>query len=166
MSKEPGALQLRLWAQGDAHVGRDLEFGRTSLSDALSQSEKGGDLGGPPFEWNFPINVGDYCGYRDLPSDAEGAEIINQFGVLETHRREQIYSLSGNHDRNGLHQPDGEWFQKWIDPMGENKKFSGVDRANYPFPVEGTWERYAIHAGNIVVLMLSDVNAGLKSLDA
>ena len=40
--------RLRLWAQGDAHVGRDLEFGRTSLSDALSQSEKGAAiLAGP-----------------------------------------------------------------------------------------------------------------------
>jgi len=150
--------QLRLWAQGDAHVGRDLQFARTSLSDALSQSEFGGDLGGPSFEWDFAVNVGDYCGYRDLPSDAEGEEIIKQFGVLKNHRREQIYSLSGNHDRNGLHQPDGAWFQKWIDPMGENTKFSGIDRAHYPFPIEGTWERYAIHAGNIVILMLSDVN--------
>ena len=43
---------LKLWAQGDAHVGRDLEFGRASLSDALLQSEQGGDLGGPPFAWD------------------------------------------------------------------------------------------------------------------
>ena len=76
---------LRLWAQGDAHVGRDLQFGRTSLSDALSQSEFGDDLGGPSFDWDFAVNVGDYCGYRDLPSDAEGKEIIKQFGKLQKH---------------------------------------------------------------------------------
>jgi hypothetical protein len=150
--------QLRLWAQGDAHVGRDLGMGRKSLSDALEQSESGGEDGGPPFEWDFAVNVGDYCGFRDLPSDEEGEEIIKQFSVLKNHKREQIYSISGNHDRNAPYQPDGYWFQKWIDPMGENTEFSRVDAAQYPYPVDGTWERYKFQAGNILFLMMSDVN--------
>ena len=77
---------LKLWAQGDAHVGRDLEFGRTSLSDALLQSEQGGDLGGPPFAWDLAVNVGDYCGFRSLPVDEEGAEIIKQSFVFHFER--------------------------------------------------------------------------------
>ena len=154
----PEPKTLRLWAQGDAHVGRDLEFGRTSLSDALVQSEQGGDLGGPPFAWDLAVNVGDYCGFRSLPLDEEGAEVVKQFSVLKKHKREQIYSLAGNHDRGGLDQAEGWWFQKWIDPMGEYTEFSKVDVSRYPYPVEGTWERYSFQAGNIVFLMMSDVN--------
>ena len=41
---------LRLWAQGNAHVGRDLQFGHTSLSDALLQSEFGSRFNSGQFE--------------------------------------------------------------------------------------------------------------------
>ena len=43
-----------LWAAGDAHVGTDLRVGnRTSLADALVQSEQGGDeVEAAQIEWN------------------------------------------------------------------------------------------------------------------
>jgi hypothetical protein len=47
--------------------------------------------------------------------------------VLERHRREQIYDLSGNHDRSGLDEPQAWWWRKWLDPTGEHTEFSGVD---------------------------------------
>lgn len=37
-----------------------------------------------------------------LSKDLEGEEIVRQFSVLKHHRREDIYDLSGNHDRSGL----------------------------------------------------------------
>lgn len=149
---------LSVWAQGDAHVGRDKKYGRDSLAEALIQSESGDEQGAPPFHWDFAINVGDYCGDVGVPTDEEGEEVVRQFGVLKKHRREQIYSVSGNHDRSGLDRPEGEWFRRYVDPMGENPAISGVDAARYPHPIEGTWERYAFETGNIRFLMMSDVN--------
>ena len=98
--------QLHLWAMGDPHVGRDLHFGRESLADALRQSEFGGEDGGPPFEGDFAICVGDFSGEQGVPKDPEGEEIVRQFGVLKNHRREQIYSICGNHDRSGKDEPE------------------------------------------------------------
>ena len=49
---------LRLWAQGDAHVGRDLQFGHTNLSDALSQSEFGSRFNSGQFESFLNNNPG------------------------------------------------------------------------------------------------------------
>ena len=154
---------LSVWAQGDAHVGRDKEHGRDSLAEALMQSECGDGSGAPPFHWDFAINVGDYCGDVGTPTDEEGEEVCRQFSVLKKHRREHIYSVCGNHDRDGLKSPEGAWFRKWIDPMGENTAYSGVDAARYPYPVTGTWSHYAFEVGNIVFLMMSDVNERSRS---
>lgn len=149
---------LNVWAQGDAHIGRDKKHGRDSLAEPLAQSEFGDNAGAPRFDWDFAINVGDYCGDINVPTDEEGQEVVRQFSALKNHRREQIYSVCGNHDRSGFDRPEGEWFRKFIDPMGENTAHSGVDAARYPYPIEGTWQRYKIAAGNIVFLMMSDVN--------
>ena len=58
-------------------------------------------------------------GAQGTPKDEEGKEIVRQFGVLKRHRREQIYDLSGNHDRSGLDEPQAWWWRKWVDPTGE-----------------------------------------------
>jgi hypothetical protein len=105
-------------------------------------------------------------GAQGTPKDAEGQEIVRQFKVLERHRREQIYDLSGNHDRSGLDEPQAWWWRKWIDPTGEHSEFSGVDASKRPFPIEGTWERYSFRVGNLLFLMMSDINEPSQKVGA
>jgi hypothetical protein len=152
------ANKFNLWVFGDAHVGTDLERGRESLADALRTSEQGGDQGGPRFNWDIAVDVGDMSGGQSVPEDAEGEEIVRQFGAPERHQREAIYSVCGNHDRSGLDEPAAWWWQRWIDPMGDHVEFSHVNSSKRPFPVEGTWERYSFRVGNILFLMMSDIN--------
>ncbi len=101
----------------DAHVGSDLAGGRESLATAIRQSE-----GPAGFEWDIALDLGDMSGAQGLPKDEEGKEIVRQFRVLARHRREQIYDLSGNHDRSGLGEPQAWWWRKWVDPTGEHTK--------------------------------------------
>lgn len=146
---------FNLWVFGDAHVGTDINRGsRTSLADALRQSEQGA----APFEWDIAIDVGDMSGGHDVPDDTEGMEVVRQFEALTVHPRESIYSVCGNHDRSGLNEPPAWWWQKWVDPMGEYTEFSGVDATKRPYPVDGTWERYSFRVGNLLFLMMSDIN--------
>lgn len=159
MSSIPTAQPFRLWVFGDAHVGTDKRFGRGSLAEALIQSETGVEGGGPAFDWDIAVDVGDMSGaHHGLPDDSEGREVVRQFSVLRRHKREDIYSVSGNHDRSGLSEPDGWWWQKWLDPLGEQPQHSGINSAARPFAVEGTWQRYSFRVGNILFLMMSDVN--------
>lgn len=150
--------QLNLWAFGDAHVQTNLEHGRQSLAEAIVQSEYGGKDGGPPFDWNIAVNVGDLSGVAAYAGDTEGAEVVRQYGALKKHKREDIYDISGNVDRNGISQFDAWWFQKWIDPLGVNTTYSGVHTANRPYAIEGTWDRYSFRVGNLLFLMMSDRN--------
>ncbi len=146
---------FRVWVFSDAHVGRDKKYGpRESLAEALRQSESSSG-----FDWDIALDLGDISGETSTPKDPEGEEIVRQFGVLKKHRREQIYDLSGNHDRSGLDEPQAWWWRKWVDPTGEHTEFSHVDSAKRPFPIiEGTWERYSFRADNILFLMMSDIN--------
>jgi hypothetical protein len=147
-------MRFRVWVFSDAHVGRDKKYGpRDSLAEAISQSEAASG-----FDWDIALDLGDMSGDVGLPKDPEGEEIVRQFGALKKHRREQIYDLSGNHDRSGLDEPQAWWWRKWIDPTGEHAEFSHVDAAKRPFPIYGTWERYSFRAGNLLFLMMSDIN--------
>jgi hypothetical protein len=144
---------FHVWVFADAHVGTDKAHGRDSLATALQQSET--ETG---FAWDIALDLGDVSGAQDTPKDDEGKELVRQFGVLRRHSREQIYDLSGNHDRSGLDEPQAWWWRKWIDPTGEHTEFSGVDPKKRPYPVEGTWERYSVRVGNVLFLMMSDIN--------
>jgi len=144
---------FRVWIFADAHVGTDKAHGRESLAIALRQSESV-----PGLEWDIALDLGDLSGAQGTPQDEEGQEIVRQFGVLRRHRCEQIYDLSGNHDRSGLDEPQAWWWRKWVDPTGEHTEFSGVDATKRPYAVEGTWERYAFRIGNLLFLMMSDIN--------
>jgi len=148
-----GAGIFRVWVFADAHVDTDKRMGRESLATALRQTESAAG-----FEWDIALDLGDLSGAQGTPKDDEGKEIVRQFSVLERHRREQIYDLSGNHDRSGLDEPPAWWWRKWIDPTGEHTGFSGVDAGKRPFPIEGTWERYSFRIGNLLFLMMSDIN--------
>jgi hypothetical protein len=144
---------FRVWVFSDAHVGTDLAQGRESLAIPLSQSEGPGG-----FDWDIALNLGDLSGAQGTPKDPEGQEIVRQYGVLTKHGREDIYDISGNHDRSGLDEPQAWWFRKWIDPSGEHTESSHVDATKRRFPIEGTWERYAFRVGNLLFLMMSDIN--------
>src|SRR5690349_994100 len=89
---------FRLWASGCSHVGTDKRFGRESLAEAIRHSERGGDEGGPPFEWDVALHLGDFSGNQEPPDDAEGDEVVRQLAAMRLHRREDFYPLVGNHD--------------------------------------------------------------------
>lgn len=162
-SVDSSGKAFRLWAFGDAHVGTDARHGRRSLSDAIAHSERESQEGGP-FNWDIAVNVGDMSGAQGLPNDEEGEEIVRQLRSLRIHKREDIYDICGNHDRSGLDQPDAWWFQKWVDPLGQHRRYSGVSSGRRPYPIEGTWERYSFRVGNILFLMMSDQNEPSQSL--
>ena len=145
------ASGFQVWASGCAHVSADQKQGRESLAEAICQIER-------DFDWDIGINVGDFSAAFGLPTDEEGEEVVRQFESLTRHRREDIYTICGNHDRNAPNEPEAYWFRKWIDPMGENTRQSGVDFGRYRYPPVGTFERYFFDVGNIRFLMMSDVN--------
>jgi hypothetical protein len=155
----PKPRTFSVWVFSDAHVGSNLEAGYVSLATPLRQSEspKG-------FNWNIALDLGDLSGAQGTPKDDEGQEIVLQFGVLRKHNREDIYDISGNHDRNGLDEPQAWWWRKWIDPTGEHTQFSRVDAKKRPFPIDGTWERYSFRVGNLLFLMMSDINEPTQKL--
>jgi len=111
----PAPRTFRVWVFSDAHVGTDKQFGRESLATAIRQSES--QTG---FDWDIALDLGDVSGAQGTPKDAEGEELVRQFKVLQRHRREQIYDVSGNHDRSGLDEPQAWWWRKWVDPTGEH----------------------------------------------
>jgi hypothetical protein len=147
--------EFRLWVFSDAHVARDLKCGngRESLAEAIRQSESASG-----FDWDIALDLGDMSGDVGLPKDAEGEEVLRQLRAMKKHRREQVYDLSGNHDRSGLDEPQAWWWRKWIDPTGEHTEYSHVDPKKRPFPIDGTWERYSFRVGNLLFLMMSDIN--------
>ncbi len=152
--------QFNLWVGCCSHVHTDIRRGRSSLAEAISHSEHGGDLGGPPFEWDIMLHLGDLMGEQGTPQDRHGQEVVRQFAAAELHPRECFYNLLGNHDASGPDEPTQWWFRKWIDPLGRNATISGVHHQRRPYPVEGTWERYIITVGNMLILMMSDRNDG------
>ena len=149
-AQSPGD-RLALWAFSDAHVGTDQRFKRESLADAIRHSET-------DFDWEIALDMGDQSGGQAVPQDEEGEEVVRQFGALRKHRREDVYNVCGNHDRSGLDEPKNWWWRKWVDPTGENTKYSQVDAARRKYKIEGTWERYSFRIGNLLFLMMSDIN--------
>jgi hypothetical protein len=152
--------EFRLWATADAHVGTDLRRGRESLAGAIRQSEGTAGDGAPSFDWDIALHLGDFSGSQTEPDDDEGRELVRQFGALTKHRREDVYTLVGNHDASAIHEPCQWWFKKWVDPTGQRTEHSGVDPARMRYPVEGTWERYSFRVGNVLFLMMGDRNDG------
>ena len=157
---KPKPRTLRLWVSACAHVGTDLRFKRESLAEAIRHSEQGTPGGAPAFEWDLALVLGDLSGNQGSPSDEEGREVLRQMAAAQQHRREQFYCIAGNHDASGPDEPSMGWFQKWIDPEGTHTEFSGIDNRRRPYPIEGTWERYAVQIGNVRLLMMSDRNDG------
>ncbi len=142
-------------------MGTDLAAGnRRSLAEAILQAEKGGAEGGPPFEWDIMLDIGDLSGSQTPPDDEEGEEVVSQYSVSTLHAREDFYNIVGNHDASGPGEPCQLWFRKWVDPTGENTGYSNVHAGRRPYPIEGTWERYSFQVGNILFLAMGDRNDG------
>ncbi|MFP4383743.1 MAG: hypothetical protein ACLFSE_06825 [Spirochaetia bacterium] len=156
---ESNMKPFRLWVFGCSHVGTDLKRGgRESLAEAIRQSEFGGEEGGPPFEWDAAINLGDFSGNQGFPEDDEGQEVVRQYRALRKHKREDVYDLLGNHDASGPEEETQWWFRKWLDPEGLYTPYSEVNAARRSFPIHGNWERYWFQAGNIRFLLMGDRN--------
>jgi len=158
---------FRLWATPDSHVDKDINppsienaIARESLAEAIRQSEGTNNDRAPAFDWDIALHLGDFSATQGFPNDDVGEEVIRQFATLRKHRREQFYSLVGNHDASGPNELTQWWFKKWVDPTGKNTQFSGVDPTRRPYPVNGTWERYSFQVGNILFLMMGDRNDG------
>ena len=82
MSAMSDAGEFRVWVLGCKHVGTDLrQSGRQSLAEAIRQAENGGDGGGPPFDWDIALHLGDLSGSQTAPDDEEGEEVVRQFGA-------------------------------------------------------------------------------------
>jgi hypothetical protein len=151
---------FRLWVLGCSHVGTDLRHGRESLAESIRHAENGGDEGGPAFDWDIALHLGDLSGSQTPPDDEEGREVVRQFAASTKHPREHFYNLIGNHDASGPEEECQWWFRKWVDPEGLNTPYSGVDACRRPYPIDGTWERYSFAVGNLRILMMSDRNDG------
>ncbi len=152
--------RFRLWVGGCSHLATDLRFGRESLKDAITDSERGGDEGGPAFDWDIMIHLGDLKGAQDTPDDEDGELLVEQTAAAVEHGREHFYHLLGNHDASGPEEPTQWWFRQWVDPTGEHTEISGVDNASRPYPVTGTWERYSFEVGDLLFLVMGDRNDG------
>ena len=152
---------FRVWASSCSHINKDMAIsGWESLAEPIRQAEQGGSEGGPPFEWDIALHLGDFTGSQTSPQDDEGPEVIRQFAASQKHPREHFYCVIGNHDASGPDESTQGWFRKWVDPTGHNPDFSGVDPRRRPFPIEGDWERYFFRVGNLLFLMMSDRNDG------
>ncbi len=152
--------EFKLWVGGCCHISTDLQFGIRSLEDAITDSERGGDEGGPAFDWDIMLHLGDIKGDQGLPSDENGEQYLEQIAAARDHGREHFYNLLGNHDASGPDEETQWWFRKWIDPTGENTAVSGVENSARPFPVTGAYDHYSFEVGNMLFLMMGDRNDG------
>lgn len=152
--------ELSVWLWSCSHLRRDIDdLGIDNLELAFSQVD-----GVNGFDYDFSINHGDFDANQDFPSldnpdsVAEGQQIPVSFG-FSTEIREKHYTIAGNHD-GGDGQMD--WFLRYVDPLGDNTAFSGVDPSNMPYQQilmePGSWHSYYITTGKYMFIMLSDRN--------
>ena len=128
---------FRVWVSGCSHVGTDLRVGRReSLAEAIRQSEGYGER--PGFDWDIALQLGDFAGSQKSPDDEEGREVVRQFLQARKHRREQFYTIAGNHDATGPGEERQWWLRSWVDPEGAHPERSQVRRSELPYPIEGT----------------------------
>jgi len=144
-----------LWGITDIHVPTDLNNGYKSLQTALIQAQHAGSGNNKKINWDIAINAGDYAGESE-PDDQDGQDILDQFRAAGVDQN-RVYGIPGNHDAN---LNDLSWYEKWVDPRGENTEFSGISNSLRPYPVYGDEEYNYFEVGNILFLMLNDINYG------
>jgi len=137
--------QLRVWAAACSHIHTDLEFGRCSIAEAIAQSEGCAPDGGPAFDWDMMLHLGDVSGTQAPPTDADGPPVVEQLTSAKKHRIEQIPRVSGHLWRSrsssfrgrvqGAQAPcRGLGSKRIVNAVGANQKHSktsttSIDRA-------------------------------------
>ena len=144
-----GKRHVQIWASSDPHIPADAATGYKPLETAIRQVYEHTD--GRMFDTE--LICGDFFASQTAPTDDEGSLIPEQFLGLGN----SFYRLAGNHDAN---LEDLSTFDKWVDPLGVNTGDSWVDARRRPFQIAGTAERYFYRVGNVLILMLSDINYG------
>jgi hypothetical protein len=152
-----------VWASSDAHVVREAlaegcdpaRVPRESLRVAIEQAE-----GPEGFSYDLAFHLGDLIDYdHETP---ESFRLYRRQLAGSAKAPHAWYHLQGNNEENSVLNDsvafDNEHYRRIIDPVGEFPETSGIVKDRRPFPVEGTYERYAFNAGNIRFLFLSDRN--------
>ena len=147
---------INIWVSSDPHIPGELnDFSFDSLGNAINQIQADDN-----FNFDIAFCLGDllHTDYEDITS----GQLVKSKLELLTKGRHHFYTLGGNHDVNLSTEPNGaNWvYRQYIDPTGENTVTSGVSNANRPYPVTGTYERYYIEIGNLLVLFIGDRNDG------
>ena len=108
---------FNIWLASDPHVTVDTLHGVETLRLAFRQSEgfwsflpkyeqKAGGIP-PAFDWDLMLLAGDLTSSQWPPRDGEGEIFAEQFKALKHHRREDVFTLAGNHDGELLRQGRG-----------------------------------------------------------
>lgn len=140
---------------GCPHVQADKDVGRNSISTYISdlESTKASKI-------DFAVILGDFSANQN-PSEiatysAEGTECAAQLNSGTKYlTRNHIYPIVGNHDDGDNNR---DWYNRFIDRHGVNTAFSGVTDALRPYPITHHDNYYSFVTGNVLWLMLDDVN--------
>ena len=130
----------------------------SSLAEAISHSESGGAEGGPPFEWDIGIDVGDMSGaHHSLPDDAEGEEVASSSARCAGTTAKTSTACAAITTVTDLTNPrrggGASGLIRWVSTPNSPESMPGRD-----LPIDGSWERYSFRVGNLLFLMMSDRN--------
>jgi hypothetical protein len=149
----PVPRDFPIWFFGCPHTPADKANGRNSISQSIFEVER--------FRPKYAFSGGDYWsnqGSAELTNPADvlsGQDIAAQLGSGTILTREMIDEGIGNHDA-GVNNYDV--YRRYVDPMGENTAYSGVNNALRPYPRTGDWRRRATLIGNVLFLIIPDAN--------
>jgi|GEM_PF-5523525 3',5'-cyclic AMP phosphodiesterase CpdA len=138
-----------VWLVTDPHIG-STSYGYTDkyvFQDAIQDSENDWS-----FDWDIAFVLGDLT---DNGYESEYQNFSDAFSVLTKHNRSDFYCLAGNHDSRN---DDGSLFRKYVDPLGENTTYSGVNNSQRKFSVENvtaTGDSYTVRVGNVLFIVMS-----------
>lgn len=139
---------FRVWLFTDPHIGED-SYGYDNkyvLEDALQDSENDWD-----FNWDIAFILGDLTRGGKI---GEYQKFIDAFTTLTNHDRESFYMIPGNHDINGGIQN----YRRYIDMLGKNTEYSGVDNEKRPYYIENIsddMDGYTIRVGNTIFIAMA-----------
>ena len=97
-------------------------------------------------------------GAQGTPKDEEGREIVRQFSVLAgivANRSTTCRAITTAAVLTSRRRGGGE---SGSIPRASTRSSPEWTRAKRPYPIEGTWERYSFRVGNLLFLMMSDIN--------